>query len=490
MPNNIKHLPKDTFSWVAIFLDEDDLYCLWNCSKWFMQQIKDIWNKRLMWEDRFWILARKPTNIRRLKLHSTVMHVPSSLLWLEEPFFPDRRAPPLPPSLQTYMLHGSTVPPKFPNSLTSLSLSFWNKPLQKNLLPGSLTSLSLRRFDWRIEPGVFPDSLCYLSLERFDHELVPGVLPPNLTCLECKDFNRPLKVGILPLTLQSLTLSAYTEPLPPEVLPPSLTYLCLHEFDADFAPSALPLSLTKLCLGPLFRSDLTYLPSLLQTLEFPQYGRFHQPNAIYPPSLTHLELPSQCMVFWFPANLKTLACGEQFYFKDLPGNLTDLHLLGSRGLDPYDNAPSSLTRLQVDGFLNVLKPYVNSIISLQLVRFNGVISRDLLPSGLQSLELDIFDSPLGEDAFPPCLTSLRMMQFNHELWTNVLPCGLRYLHLNLFDKGIRFGVLPDSIVSLSLRKKNAESYPTSLTELKLSSRTYSGYKLTHFLECEKLRPKY
>jgi uncharacterized protein YozE (UPF0346 family) len=140
--------------------------------------------------------------------------------------------------------------------------------LQK-ILPRSLKNLVLAcKFDKLLTKNIFPNSLMELTLGGYNQSIEVGVLPSSLTRLHISAYPyqsikkhvlyAPIKEHVLPASLIELQFSIFfNQPIEKNVLPQSLKILKFGAgFNKPIEENVLPLSLTSLHFGSRFNQPI------------------------------------------------------------------------------------------------------------------------------------------------------------------------------------------------------------------------------------------
>jgi len=154
----------------------------------------------------------------------------------------------------------------------------------------------------------------------------------------------------------------------------------------------------------------------------------------------------------------------------LPNSLESLSLCGTTNdLDLYKNMfPSNLKRLFINLLDRGLKKDVfpASLQSLRIFKCSD-LRAGFLPTSLVRLELTNYNGKLVQGLLPPSLTVLSIRFFNGTLEPNVLPQGLKKLNLFEFNQQLVANALPSSITNLYLQSYNKTfQFSTTLPNLK------------------------
>ncbi|KAN0039534.1 hypothetical protein ACTA71_007329 [Dictyostelium dimigraforme] len=350
-----------------------------------------------------------------------------------------------------------------PNSIETLDISYYKKPLGIGDLPSSVTSINFGNgFNQSLKGNWLPLNIKSLKFEgdfRRPFEEIKSCLPKSLTCLdlperynflnysELKKNDRLLICG----NLESLSFNySLNQPIEKEVLPNSLTTLSFgNNFNQPIEKEVLPNGLTTLSFGYYFNQPIGkgILPNNLKTLTFGYH--FNQPikKEVLPNSLTTLSFGIQYSYYNQPIEKEVL-----------PNNLTNLSF-GDHFNQMIEKGvlPNSLTTLSFGSDFN--KPIEkevlpNNLKTLSFGRdFNQSIEKEVLPNNLTTLSFGFhFNQSIKKEVLPNGLTTLSFgHSFNHPIEKEVLPSNLTTLSFRgFFNRPIEKEVLPNNLTSLSL----------------------------------------
>ncbi len=396
-------------------------------------------------------------------LFLTIPSLPNSLTYLSLSFFEQVNFPisTLPDLLDSLILSNNNFTgslPSLPNSLTYFNC--FNNDELKNIpsLPNSLTSLECTNNLSLMSLPTLPASLTYLDCSDNQLTNLPS-LPSSLTYLDCSEN----ALTSLPALQSSLTYLDCSDnqlltSLPP--LPNSLTYLSCSRSEVISLPT-LPSSLKHLEFAENSSSsnlDATSLPALPNSLEYLDCSN----NAItslpnLPTSLTYLQVGGNKLTSLptLPASLKQLACSsnELTYLPTLPNSITYLQVGGN----PFTTLPALPTSLV---FLSCASDSISTLPNL--------------PNSITYLEV-------GGNPFttlPALPTSLVFLGCASDSITTLpnLPNSIAYINCSS-DKLSTLPTLPASLTSLICSKNPLTSLPAlpvGIDSLDCSSTTLSA----------------
>lgn len=310
---------------------------------------------------------------------------------------------------------------KFENLKTLDITSFANLEYEPLILPPSLTALHGPR-SWKTlpKPGYFPATIKHLSLNCNDN-ILPEHLPPNIECLEAN-------FGVLktiPFSLISLHIGEYCSAPILQGNERRLRTLVLGSTSVQHATSYNFHSITTLKINNKDKFNVYDLPPTLTTLEMNVSEFIPFDSADLPYSLLSL-----C--------LKVHNCYPRFF--KLPPRLRSLELInddGNTDLIPND-FPDSLTALRI---------YYRSM----------KISHQSLPENLRDLYISSHSLSIKPGSLPDSLRSLSIPWQNKPFARNILPTGLNFLEVGRFFPGLNSSWFPLNLEYICMKKKNIKA---------------------------------
>ncbi|EFA75121.1 hypothetical protein PPL_11195 [Heterostelium album PN500] len=268
----------------------------------------------------------------------------------------------LPSSIKTMIVDSADqefIPGLFPQSLESLELVMYDKPLGEYSLPPNLKSLHLASSDRpsRIDVGHLPRSLETLKV---DYDLVRRIRNlrmlsqfQSLTTIDGCSFEW---IFLLPQSVTSLKIyniilnNNYIEP---GVIPSTITSLDFGE-TADFKlkPSSIPSSVRNLTIiGYRHRMEADVIPigvkQLEMTLELDDFSVECIPNTVETLRIYSYNIQSKSLDFHSLSSIKKLSFFGDIKISIFPPNLESLRLIDNGELI-YSSLPPTLKKLKLN----------------------------------------------------------------------------------------------------------------------------------------------
>lgn len=218
----------------------------------------------------------------------------------------------------------------------------------------------------------------------------------------------------------------------------------------ECGPNTIPNTVNKVSINKVaFKNDIIYTLPHITNFEIDDIGSrnmntYHHITrlrlssvdkmVIYPPYLTHLELPYITLdKLQIPPTITHLHIpGVKLCTGDLPDTLVYLRLY-TYPYQLYQNViPGSVKHLQIgNGFNYPLDNVLHEgLETLSLREYDQPINRSTFPTTLTKLDLESFNKQITLGSLPDSLIELRMPSYQYQVSREILPLSLQVLTVN------------------------------------------------------------